>query len=245
MSSDPTAITDLSQPEDDRDPEIVEAVSRAIRMELARVRTLIPGIVQSFDATTQRATVQAGVQLRLADGSTIAEPIFADVPVAYPGAGGYAIYWPLAVGDEVLVGFAERSIDEWLERGGYNRVVGDPRRFSGQDALVLPGVRSKGNALASAARGTDALTLSSADGATRVEIRDGGVVTIFANEVRLGDDTATFLALATLVSSNFATLVGAFNAHTHVSAAPAVPTSVPVPPLAPFASVAATKAKGT
>lgn len=244
MTFDPTASIDVTQADDDRDPTIVEGVQAVVQGERADQRTCIPATVQSYDLATQRATVQAGVQLQLLDGTTISEPVFADVPVAWPSAGGYSIHAPLSPGDEVLVVFAERSIDEWLAAGGYNRVANDTRRFSAQDAIAIPGLRSAPNALPASVRPADAICVAAADGAVRMEIRAGGVVTIFANEVRLGDDSAVFLALADLVNQNFAALRTTFNAHTHISAAPGVATATPLPVLGAFGSVAATKAKG-
>lgn len=244
MTFDPTANIDVTQADDDRDPTIVEGVQAVVQGERADQRTCIPATVQSYDIATQRATVQAGVQLQLLDGTTISEPVFADVPVMWPSAGGYSIHAPLAAGDEVLVVFAERSIDEWLAAGGYNRVANDVRRFNAQDAIAIPGLRSAPNALPAPARPADAICVAAADGAVRMEIRAGGVVTIFASEVRLGDDSATALALANLVDARLASIRTAFDAHTHVSAAPTVPTGPPVPLIGPLASVAATKAKG-
>lgn len=244
MSFDPTANLDVTQADDDRDPDIVEGVQAVVRGERAEQRTAIPGVIQTYNLATQRATIQAGVQIQLLDGSTIAEPIFADVPVAHPSAGGYSIHYPLAAGDECLVVFAERSIDEWLARGGYDRVAQDPRRYSASDAICIPALRSAPNALPANARPADALCIAAADGAVRMEIRASGVVTIFADEVRLGNDSAVFLALANLVNSNFSALQTAFNAHLHTSAAPGNPTTTPVTPLGAFGDVSATRAKG-
>lgn len=243
MSFDPTSTADLTQPDDDRDPTIVEAVARVARAEDARQRTAIPGVVQSFDAATQRATIQAGVQLRLQDGSTIDEPVFADVPVAYPGAGAYNLYFPLAAGDEALVVFAERSIDEWLARGGYNRVANDPRRFAAQDAVCIPGLRSAPNTLPANARPADAVTLSASDGSVRVEIRAGGVVTITANEVRLGDDSATFLSKDALVQAELSKILLNLTA-LNAAVNGLVPGSVVPPNVYVQGATATTKSKG-
>ena len=244
IEEDQSQVLDFAQADDDRDPTIVEAVTAAIRGEIAQMRTAIAGVVQNFNAATQRCSVQAGVQITLLDGTTVSDPLFVDVPVCYPGAGGYGLAFPLAPGDEVLLVFAERSIDEWLARGGYNRVAYDPRRFSAQDAIASPGLRSAPNAIPAASIPADAVTLSAADGSVRVEIRAGGGVTITASEVRLGDDSATFLALASLVDARVSAIVSAFNAHVHTSAAAGSLTTSPTVILPGQASVAASKSKG-
>lgn len=244
MTVDLADTTDVSSPLDERDPSFVEAVERAIQSEMASQRTACPGVVQSYNAETQRAQVQAAVQLRLADGTTIAEPMFVSVPVVFPGAGGFSISWPLTAGDEVLVVFGERSMDEWLAAGGYGKVAQDVRRFDARDAVAIPGLRSAPGKLNANEAIADTLTISSNDGATRIEVRAGGVVTITADEVRLGGDAAAFLALAQAVNDNFGALRTAFNAHTHISAAPGVATATPLPILGAFADTSTTKAKG-
>lgn len=244
MTFDPTSNLDVTQASDDRDPDIVEGVQSVVRGERAEQRTAIPGVVQSYDIATQRANVQSGVQLQLLDGSTISDVMFVNVPVVFPGAGGYSIHYPLADGDECLVIFAERSIDEWLARGGYDRVAQDTRRFSAADAVCIPGLRSAPNVLPANARPADALCVASADGAVRMEVRAGGVVTIFANEVRLGNDSAVFLALADLVDARLASIRTAYNTHVHTATGPTAPTTPPTVLLPAQASVAATRAKG-
>ena len=241
MTTSPTDDLNLTQADDERDPDIVEGVRAAILGELAKVRTTIPGVVQSFDAATQRASIQPGVALRLLNGEAVGEPLLVDVPVVYPGAGGYSIYYPLAVGDEVLVVFAERSIDEWLAAGGYNRAAADPRRFSAPDAIAIPGLRSAPG-LPSAARPA-ALTLSAADGSVRMEIRPGGVVTIFASEVRLGDDTATPLSKDSLVQGEL-TKIGLNLTALNLAVNGLVPGSVVPPNVYVQGATATTKAKG-
>lgn len=233
---------DSSLSEDERDPTIVEAVDTAITARLARVNTSLPATVMSYDRATQRATVQPAIRQRLADGTTQAPPAIVGAPVVFPGAGGASITWDLAAGDTVLLLVSQTSLDEWLARGGRDVVAGDPRRFDAADAVVLPGLRPAPDQLSGDA--VRAATLVLKQGSSRVEVRADGVVTIFAAEVRLGDDSAVALALANLVNDNFAALRTAFNAHTHISAAPGAATATPLPVLGAFGSVAATKAKG-
>lgn len=242
---------DTTQADDLRDPTIVEALATAITARLALVNTAFPATVLSYDRATQRATVQPAVRTRLADGTTQAPPAIARAPVIFPGAGAASITWDLAPGDPVLLLVAQSSIDEWQARGGRDVVPGDPRRFDAADALVLPGLRPAPQRLTGDA--LRAATLVLKQGSSRIEIRADGVVTIFATEVRLGDDSAVALALAAPTQQAIDALYTAMTAvytwgatvTPPLPAGPDFPGDLgppPAPPIPP--TVAATKAKG-
>jgi hypothetical protein len=65
-----------------------------------------------------------------------------------------------------------------------------------------------------------------------------------AGEVHLGQQIAPdFVALASLVTAQLNAIRTQYNAHTHLSAAPASPTGAPVIPMTAIGNVAATKVK--
>jgi hypothetical protein len=233
----------MAELDDERTPTWRATLDRAVRAGQAVMHTSIPAVVQSYDAATQRATVQPCIKRRLGNGDTFDYPPLVDVPVQQLSTAGYALHLPVAQGTEGVVHFAERSIDEWLIEGGTGVEAADPRRFDEQDGYFVPGHLSSPQALPAAARPADALCIGTRDGSVRIEVRAGGVVTIFATEVRLGNDTALPLAIADLVDARVATIRTAFNAHTHLDSTGA-PTSSPATPIPSQASTAASRAKG-
>jgi hypothetical protein len=66
-------------------------------------------------------------------------PIVEDVPVVYPGGGGFFFTFDILPGSYVLLLFAERSIENWANLGG----IGDPqstRKCDLSDAIAIPGL---------------------------------------------------------------------------------------------------------
>jgi len=108
-------------------PEWAELLQTAIDSALLDVHTSMPGQVTHVytDAPELGQLVDVRPCLRHAlatDADPDAAvpyleeelPILLRVPVAYPQGGGFAITWPLNVGDFVTLVFSERSIRHWL-----------------------------------------------------------------------------------------------------------------------------------
>lgn len=68
-------------------------------------------------------------------------PILLDCPVIFPGGGATALTFPVAVGDECLVLFNDRDIDQWFA-GASNFTPATLRKHSFSDGIILVGVRS-------------------------------------------------------------------------------------------------------
>lgn len=117
-----------------------------VRDMLKMVHTGLPGRVVSFNATLQTAKVQPSIKrLWIVDDGedeAIALPECVDVPVHFPGGGGYVLTFPVAAGDYCLLVFAERAIDFWWEKGGV-QVPSEERMHDLSDAFAFVGFRPK------------------------------------------------------------------------------------------------------
>lgn len=102
------------------DPE--ESLRMAIEGVQAKIWTALPGIVAAVNLGKQTVSVQPAIQGQTSapDGSAtnVNLPLLVDVPICWPRAGGFAVTFPVKVGDEVLVVFAARCIDSWWQSGG-------------------------------------------------------------------------------------------------------------------------------
>ena len=117
----------------------------AFREAMKGVCTSLPGHVLTFDPLTQLAQVQPGVSRVDINGAEFTIPPIIEVPVYFPG-GDYCVEYqvdPLCEGDIL---FSQRCIDGWIQSGG---VAANPigRFHNMQDAMFLPGFRSRPNAL--------------------------------------------------------------------------------------------------
>ena len=96
-----------------RDHSLLGALNKHTAKTLMGVNTALPGIVQSYDPDTRRASILPGVKTVMQDGTSASKPMLHDVPVVMPSGGGYSLTLPLAEGDPVLVVFCQRGIGEF------------------------------------------------------------------------------------------------------------------------------------
>lgn len=101
---------------------------------LCNVHTSLPGIVKSYDAASNKATIQPALNKNYTSGE-MAMPLLENVPVLFPNN----IRFPINVDDYVLLIFTERSMDLWLSVGGQVTPT-DPRKFDLSDAIAIPGL---------------------------------------------------------------------------------------------------------
>jgi len=141
----------------DADPEIDDVIREFVNAGLAHVHTMELGKVQTFDSTSNppRADIKLAVRrLRYAEDATIEQydpVILPDVPIAYPKGGGATTYFELDEGDEVIVFYSERDIDNAIETGEDLNDAATFRRHSDMDPIAYP--MSWSNSVPLAARG--------------------------------------------------------------------------------------------
>jgi len=101
---------------------------------LANVHTSLPGIIVSYDPSTNKAQVQPALNKNFTSGE-MPMPILQNVPIVFPKN----ITFPINAGDYVLLIFSERSLDLWKSVGGQVTPT-DPRKFDLSDAIAIPGL---------------------------------------------------------------------------------------------------------
>lgn len=212
-----------------------DAIRLTVREMLKMVHTGMPGRVVSFDATKQTAKVQPAMKrLWIGDDEDddpveVALPECPDVPVYFPGGGGYVLTFPVAPGDDCLLVFAERAIDFWWEKGGVQN-PSEVRMHDLSDGFAFVGFRPKPNAVGSF--NTGAAELRTIDGGTVVRLEDG-MVTAGA------PGAAEFVALASKVTAALTLL----KTHIHPAGTPSTGTSVELSAM--DTDVAASNLKGS
>jgi len=199
-------------------PTWADVIQGAIDARLGDVHTALPGRVESFNKTTQRASVQALVRRPYydenGDRQTERIPVFQDVPVMFPGSGKNRMTTPVKSGDLVLLVFASASLDLVLSQG----VETDPkddRRHSLSDAIAIPGFYTFTSLPTTAP--DDAVVIHAED-----EVRLGGPgankaltrATDVENAIKgLFSDTAFLAALAAIPVNGTAPVTAAVNAY--------------------------------
>ena len=137
----------------------------------AEIHTMLPGIIESVDLTKMTCTVQPAVQATVTNDAGGREnanlPIATDVPIVFLNGGGYTATFPVSPGDECLLIFAERCIDNWWQEGGVQSQF-EHRMHDLSDAFALVGGFSQPKRISNISAST--VQLRSNDGTLFVEI---------------------------------------------------------------------------
>jgi hypothetical protein len=168
------------------------------------------GTVQSFNSTKQTATAtinykktffQLNATTGLYNPVLFDYPMLIDAPVIFLGGslGQYGLTFPVVQGDECLILFNDRDIDNWFTGGG-GGAVATPRLHSFADGIILVGLRSLGNVLQNFDTAHAALR-GSKDGKTMVGVG--------ATLVRIANSQYTLNGLLKTLISNINDLVTA------------------------------------
>lgn len=113
------------------------------------------GTIQSFSSSNQTVTVTINYsktffQFNTSTGAYVPMltnyPVIAECPIVNLRGGSTALTFPITVGDECLVLFNDRDLDNWFT-GGTGSPNATARLHSYSDAIALIGVRSLANVL--------------------------------------------------------------------------------------------------
>lgn len=155
----------------------------ALKLDISKnINCVKVGTVVSFNAMLQEVTVQIAFQQVTStapDGTqTLAQyPLLLNVPVYFPSGGGFTLTFPVAAGDECILLFNDRQIDNWLATGA-GKPPNIARAHDLSDGIALVGLRNNTRALGGVSTGT--AQLRSDNGETYVEVAGGGIVNVVA-----------------------------------------------------------------
>ena len=192
----------------DATPSLPDVLLSALSAAAQEIHTGIPARVDRYDATRQLVDVVplVGRPFEL-DGERDVEyyGVITNVPVIFPGAGGFRLTFPVERGDTVALVGMEASIDKWKHLGGRVDPL-DDRRHHLSDVVAVLGLRDIPRALESAP--TDCATIGHDNGAVielrQADIRIGGGAghqpTLKGTTYRSAEDTL-LTALATYATA--------------------------------------------
>jgi hypothetical protein len=186
------------------------------------------GIIQSFNATTQRAVVQLVDVLRktTVQGQQLITPApLVQVPVAINYGSNGGLNFPIKAGLECLVFFNDRDLENWKETGA----IGVPKTYRMHDmadGVCYVGIKSNPKAIASYDNATVGITYLDDAGAEQAKVKVDTKVEIANNDQSLKDLIANLISILqnlktvngasqypidATTSSNLSTLLTNFN----------------------------------
>lgn len=186
----------------ERAPDLYTALKAALEGWQAKLWTALPAQIVSFDAVAMTCQAQPTVQALMLDAkgaeSWVTMPLVVDVPVLFPGSGGFTLTFPVAAGDEVLLIFSSRCIDAWWQSGGIQQQA-EFRMHDLSDGFAILGNRSQPRVIPGLS--TTAVQLRNDAGDAYIQIKpnkDVDVVTPTAVHVTAATLTATLSSSATI-----------------------------------------------
>lgn len=190
-------------------------------MNIQDLNTSYPARIVEFYPETQTADIQIAIESFVNTPEAMYHPqelaIVYGAPVFFPQCSGYAITFPIKVGDDCLAVFTQRGYDHWLYdnkmEAGLN-AAGKPtashmRGYSKTDAIVYVGINPMAKKIESFS--PDNLEIRSKDMTQFISIRPDGTMevttpnslTINAGTVVVNTQTATVNADKTTVNGLF------------------------------------------
>lgn len=207
-------------------PEVLDTQKHDIFKNLNCVKI---GVIQSFDAGNQTATVKVAFQqvnTIQPDGTREVSdyPLHLVVPVVFPAGGGFTLTFPVNAGDECVLLYNDRQLDDWFYSGA-GSVPSIGRLHDLSDAIAIVGLRNATRSLAGVS--ASATQLRSDDGETYVEVGPGKIQLVADEVVIHGRNKTTFDAGGTgfvYTPAQIDTYTNGVPVVTHAPHPPEVPT---------------------
>jgi len=185
----------------------------------------VPGIIETYDPLTKRAKVHPAINLKKTDGTTVQQSSIANVPVVWPGGGGFSLLSPLPSGTPVKISFSQRGITQFKET--FDEVDPDGNLFAKEDCFIEAGF----GALSITPATEDGIVLQSEDGVNYLYVEDGLIKIQTSGDVEIQGNADSAIAYTDMKSA-FDTLVAevnaivtAYNSHNHGGAGPSAPAT--------------------
>lgn len=137
----------------------------------------IPGIIETYNKSTKRCRVIPAINIALTDGSFLDPAPIENVPVIWPGGGGFTILSPLPAGTPVEIKFSQRGISKFKEV--FSQVDPDLRMFDKTDAHVVPGY----GALSISPATGSGISMQAEDGGNYIYVESGTIKIHASSEV--------------------------------------------------------------
>lgn len=193
-------------------------MSAKIVAAMSQMYTALPAKIDSYDPETRTISATPLIRRTFEDEIQTQTLSIDDIPVVFPSGGGGEVTFPLQIGDQVLLIFSMRSIQDWLVSQTGDEVSPVRKKtHTVQDAIAIPSLFTKPQARAANADHMELLF-----GESKIQIQEDSKIVIESGTVELGEGAAE----SAILGNTFQSI---FNAHTHpvpslgISATPSVP----------------------
>jgi len=162
---------------------MTDALNFIFEQIMKRLYISIPGIIDSYDPATKRATVHPAIRMQETDGTTTSQSSITNVPVLWPSGGGFTIISPLPAGTPVEIRFSQRGITAFKE----TFLEEDPGDgiFAKEDCWIIPSF----GALTITPASTDGISMQDEAADNFIYIEDGDITITSTSVVNITAST--------------------------------------------------------
>ncbi len=160
---------------------LAQVIEIGIREALKDTHTMLPGVIDEFDAATQLAKITPVNAVQFTDNTILEAPPFINVPIQFMRFGGFALTMPVKTGDAVAVFFSERSMDNYLTTGKIGEPPRESRYFDLSDSFAIPGLYPQTNVIPDF--NSSDLEIRSDDGTKKVTFQEDGTFLVSAGNM--------------------------------------------------------------
>lgn len=165
-------------------PSLDNLINGIIDKSLYELNISIPGIVIDFSSTDKTCSVQPALKRKYLNAGIKELPIINDVPICYPQTNDAIISFPLEKGDNVLLVFSQRSLDNWKQAASAKTVdPEDTRRNHISDAVAIPGIVKKGGGI------------PAENGKMKIQYKNGFITIDSSNKFKIGNSSEELLGI--------------------------------------------------
>lgn len=208
-----------------QEPKLYDVLQQLKTQMLISLNCVKVGKITAFYPATNTVDVQILFQRVMKNGGVSSYPKLQGCPVITMQGGGAALQLPIAAGDQCLVLFSDRNLDNWYLNGNEQPPI-DGRLHDLSDGIALVGMNWKSDDTIPTASTTEARLILS-DGTTKVGLESGKITVQNASEnllTVLGNLTTAVSDLITVLNS----LTTTGSATTQTISAATVAALVPV-----------------
>lgn len=159
-----------------------EVIKSHIMSALAQLYTALPAKVDSYDSKTRTISATPLVGRLFEDGLSMKNISIDDIPVVFPSGGGAEVTLPIKKGDQVLLIFSMRNIQDWMISDGQTVTSSTRKTHRVQDAIAIPSMFTKKQAKEA---NPDHMELLFGD--SKIQIQENSKIVIESGTVELGD----------------------------------------------------------
>jgi len=147
-------------------------IKTILEFSLHNLHTSIPCVVETFNSNGTVNATPAIKRVLVEDNEEITLPTLSDIPIIYPSVGKYRITFPIEKGDEGMLVFSEREINQFVEKGDVTRPL-MYRKHNISDAVFIPALISKGKR--NNVPASEGLVLEEINGGAKIELINGKI----------------------------------------------------------------------